>query len=60
MPAEPVVPGDVVLLAAGSLIAGDGILLDARDCFINRAVLTGESFPVEKQPGVVESQASLQ
>jgi Mg2+-importing ATPase len=59
IPAETVVPGDVLLLAAGSLIAGDGVLLDAKDCFINQAVLTGESFPVEKQPGVVETQASL-
>ncbi|MEZ4622506.1 MAG: hypothetical protein R2867_44360 [Caldilineaceae bacterium] len=30
LPVEQVVPGDVVLLAAGSLIPADGIVLDAR------------------------------
>jgi Mg2+-importing ATPase len=43
-----VVPGDVALLSAGSLIPADGLLLEARDLFVNQALLTGESFPVEK------------
>ncbi len=59
IPAEEVVPGDVVLLSAGSLVPADGILLEARDFFVNQAVLTGETFPVEKKPGLVEAQASL-
>ncbi|NLF01690.1 MAG: magnesium-translocating P-type ATPase, partial [Anaerolineales bacterium] len=59
IPAEDVVPGDVVLLAAGSLIPADGVLLEARDFFVNQAVLTGETFPVEKTPAVVATQASL-
>jgi Mg2+-importing ATPase len=48
---EEVVPGDVVLLSAGSLVPADGILLDATDCHVSEAVLTGESFPVAKHPG---------
>jgi Mg2+-importing ATPase len=59
IPAEEVVPGDVVLLAAGSLIPADGILLGARDFYVNQAVLTGEAFPVEKKPGPVAAHASL-
>jgi Mg2+-importing ATPase len=59
IPAEEVVPGDVVLLSAGSLIPADGLVLDARDLFVNQAVLTGETFPVEKQPGTVAASASL-
>jgi len=59
VPAEQVVPGDVVLLSAGSLIPADGILLDARDFYVNQAVLTGETFPVDKQPGQVAVGASL-
>jgi Mg2+-importing ATPase len=59
IPAEQVVPGDVVLLSAGSLIPADGILLEARDFYVNQAVLTGETFPVEKSPGTVAAQASL-
>ena len=50
LPSEQVVPGDVVMLSAGSLIPADGIVLEANDFFINQAVLTGETFPVEKKP----------
>lgn len=59
IPAEQVVPGDVVLLSAGSLIPADGVLLEAKDFFVNQAVLTGETFPVEKKPGTLATQASL-
>src|SRR5512139_1364608 len=43
------VPGDVVLLAAGDLVPADGRVLEARDLFVNQSLLTGESYPVEKQ-----------
>jgi Mg2+-importing ATPase len=59
VPAEEVVPGDVVLLSAGSLIPADGVVLQSKDFFVSQAVLTGETFPVEKEPGVVGAQASL-
>ena len=57
--AEEIVPGDVVLLSAGSLIPADGLVLQADDFFVNQAVLTGETFPVEKKPGRVSARASL-
>jgi Mg2+-importing ATPase len=44
VPVEEIVPGDVVLLSAGSLVPADGVILNATDCFISEAVLTGESF----------------
>lgn len=59
VPAEEVVPGDVVLLSAGSLVPADGVVLEARDFFVSQAVLTGETFPVEKQPGPVAPEASV-
>ena len=59
IPAEAVVPGDVVLLSAGSLIPADGVLLEAKDFFVSQAVLTGETFPVEKKLGQVAAQAGL-
>ena len=59
LPSEQVVPGDVVLLSAGSLIPADGILLESNDLFVNQAVLTGETFLVEKKPGTVPANASL-
>lgn len=59
MPTEEIVPGDVVLLSAGSLIPADGLVLEAKDFFVNQAVLTGETFPVEKAPGLAAADASL-
>jgi Mg2+-importing ATPase len=59
VPLEEVVPGDIVRLAAGSLIPGDGILLDAKDFYVSQALLTGETFPVEKRPGIAAQNASL-
>ena len=59
IPAEEIVPGDLVLLSAGSLIPADGVLLEAQDFFVSQAVLTGETFPVEKKPGRIKEEASL-
>ncbi len=56
---DQVVPGDVVILSAGSLIPADGIVLDTNDFFVNQAVLTGETFPVEKKQDVVPVNSSL-
>ncbi len=48
IPVSELVPGDIVLLAAGDLVPGDGRVLTAKDFFVNQALLTGESYPVEK------------
>ena len=56
---EDIVPGDVVLLSAGSLVPADALVLESTDFFVSEAVLTGESFPVEKRPGVVDEAATL-
>jgi P-type Mg2+ transporter len=52
-----VVVGDVVLLSAGTIVPADGVLLEATDFFVSEAVLTGESFPVDKRPGLVAAAA---
>jgi Mg2+-importing ATPase len=49
LPGEHLVPGDIVLLAAGDLVPADGRVLEARDFLVNQALLTGESYPSEKQ-----------
>jgi len=59
VPTEEIVPGDVILLSAGNLIPADGILLEAKDFHVSQALLTGETFPVEKKPGISDPGASL-
>jgi Mg2+-importing ATPase len=53
IPSEEIVPGDIVLLSAGSKIPADCIILESRDLFVSEAVLTGETFPVEKNSSPV-------
>ncbi len=48
IPSEDVVPGDIILVSAGSSIPADSIILESKDLFVNEAVLTGETYPVEK------------
>jgi Mg2+-importing ATPase len=50
LPAAAVVPGDLVELAAGDLVPADGRVVEARDFFVNQALLSGEPYPVEKRP----------
>jgi len=59
VPLEEVVPGDVALLSAGSLVPADGIVLEARDLFVSQAALTGEAFPVEKRSGTRPPDARI-
>ena len=53
--AKDIVPGDVLVLSAGTLIPADALVLEAKDLHVNQAVLTGETFPVEKMPELVQS-----
>ena len=53
------VPGDVALLSAGDLIPCDGRVLEAKDFFVNQALLTGEPYPVEKAPGELPAETEI-
>ncbi|MBF0544254.1 MAG: magnesium-translocating P-type ATPase [Candidatus Riflebacteria bacterium] len=44
-----IVPGDIVILDAGSIIPADLRLLTTKDFFVGQSALTGEAMPVEKQ-----------
>jgi len=59
VPVDAVVPGDVVMLSAGNLVPADGRVIEATDFLVNEASLTGESFPVEKQPGIVPPETPV-
>lgn len=45
------VPGDIVLVAAGDRAPADGCLLEARSLSLNESILTGESESVFKRDG---------
>ncbi len=49
---ESVVPGDVLLLAAGDRICADADLVDRRQLRVDESALTGESYPVEPETSV--------
>lgn len=51
-----IVPGDIIYLSAGDIIPADARVIAAKDFFVNQSALTGESFPVEKTPGVPEKE----
>ena len=59
IPAERVVPGDVVVLRTGDKVPADMRLIETRELRIDEAMLTGESVPAEKHTDAVGEQATL-
>ncbi|MEJ8734846.1 heavy metal translocating P-type ATPase [Mediterraneibacter sp. ICN-202921] len=55
---EEVVKGDIFVVRPGENIPVDGIILEGSSA-INEAALTGESIPVDKEPGDAVSAATL-
>lgn len=60
VPADHIVPGDIVELSAGSSLPGDARLLEAKDLFVDEATLTGETYPAEKSVATLTAEAPLQ
>ena len=56
---DQVVQGDIILLSAGAIIPADCLLLSCKELYVDEAAFTGETFPVEKTPGVVSENARL-
>ena len=59
IPVEAIVPGDIVILNAGDVVPGDGLVDESKDLFIDEATLTGETYPVEKSVGVLPAETPL-
>jgi P-type Mg2+ transporter len=59
IPIEEIVPGDVVILNAGDIVPGDCLIIESKDIFVDEAMLTGETFPVEKFVSVLAADTAL-
>lgn len=59
IPAENVVPGDVLLLEAGDMVAADGRVLCSYSLQVNESSLTGESTSVDKTDRVPEGEVGI-
>lgn len=57
--AVDLVPGDIVMVAAGDRVPADLRVIDVHHARVDEAALTGESVPVDKQSADVDIDASL-
>jgi Mg2+-importing ATPase len=58
IPISEIVPGDIVVLQAGSIIPADLRLITAKDFFVSQSVLTGEAMPIEKKSETEQVQGN--
>jgi Ca2+-transporting ATPase len=57
IPAEDLVPGDLLLLKPGTYVSADCRVLEASNLSIDESVLTGESMPVLKRTGTLRGKS---
>lgn len=50
IPLTSVMVGDAVVLNAGDIVPADCVVVESKSLLIDESTLTGESFPVEKEP----------
>jgi Ca2+-transporting ATPase len=53
VPANDLVPGDIILLEEGDAVSADARLIEASDMRVDNSTLTGESKPIHKTAGAV-------
>ncbi|MCA8971102.1 MAG: cation-transporting P-type ATPase, partial [Planctomycetes bacterium] len=59
IPAEDIVPGDILILDAGDVLTADVRILESSRLMVDESTLTGESMPVSKTPDPVEAKSLL-
>ncbi len=60
VPADALVPGDVVALEAGDAVSADARVVEAHELTVELATLTGESQPVGRPPDAVAAATAMQ
>jgi P-type Ca2+ transporter type 2C len=56
---ENICPGDILILEAGDYVVADARIIHARQLAVEEAVLTGESFSVEKSSDTLDEEKAL-
>jgi Ca2+-transporting ATPase len=56
LPAQELVPGDIIYLEAGNIVPADARLVESANLSVQEASLTGESLPVEKSPQAIQGE----
>ncbi len=54
------VPGDIIILESGDKIPADARIIDAVNAKVDESILTGESFEVDKNDGIIEGNVLIQ
>lgn len=54
-----IVPGDIIILKAGDAVPGDCLIAESESMFVDESTLTGETYPAEKQAGVLTQDTEL-
>ncbi|MDK2820714.1 MAG: P-type Ca2+ transporter type [Clostridia bacterium] len=57
--AKDIVPGDILILESGDRVVADALILESNNLQAEEAALTGESTPVEKNPGPIKGKVSI-
>ena len=57
--ASALVPGDIVVVTAGDVVAAEIRLIEARNLESDESLLTGESLPVEKNADTLDQETDL-
>lgn len=56
---DNIVVGDILILNAGNMIPADCLLIEANELHSNESSLTGESYPVRKEVGLLPATTEL-
>ena len=59
VPVEELVPGDILLLETGDKVPADSRLIESRNLLADESLLTGESYPIEKQETILPPNTNL-